>query len=826
LQTRRPWAVVVGFALLVGLAARPAIRLRLVTDFADLLPQNQPSVVELRNILARTRGLSSLYVVLEGGDPMTLRRVADALVAPLSAIGSPYVESAHSGVQEARKFLLPRAGLFLSENDLDDLEGELTTREHAAFSHAIGADLDDEEVVPASAKTGDEQSIEKRLSSKVGALDRFPDGYYQATLPEGTVQVVVVRAALATGDITGGRAALDRVQAVVNNVLAGMGEPARTVHAGYAGDLVTSMAEYDLVRRDVLDVGGVGVALVLAVVVLFFRTPRALLALGVSIAAGTGLTFGLTGIVLGHLNVATAFLFSIVAGNGVNFGIIWLARFVEERRAGQVLVTAVTRALERTFGATLTAACAAATAYAALGIGRFRGFRHFALIGGTGMLICWAVSYTLLPAVVVLLERRRARSAAATVASRGSSAFTHLERPFVWLVARAPRVTLAVSLAVGLGALVACGHYFWRGPLEYDMHHLQSDRDTTGELYRVSHLASQVLSPAGGAGMVVLTERPSDTPVLAAILRKKRDAAPPGMKPFQDVHTLDDMVPPNQVERLERVRKVGKRLTRDHERGAIEDASWNQIAPLLPPPEVTPFGVADLPDELTAPFTEKDGTRGRILYIEQAAGQSDADLHYLLRWAAAFRSTRLPDGRVVVGSGRAVIFADLLNASLIDMPRSVILSLALTAIAVIFLFRRAQPVALVVGSLLLALVYMLGAMGAANVRLSFINFIALPITFGIGVDYPVNVYRRFEQDRRAGILAAMRGVGGAVILCSLTTSLGYLALLRAHNQAVRSLGAVAVLGEVSCLTAALLALPAAVAWSERRRRSRFPVDPD
>jgi predicted RND superfamily exporter protein len=117
-------------------------------------------------------------------------------------------------------------------------------------------------------------------------------------------------------------------------------------------------------------------------------------------------------------------------------------------------------------------------------------------------------------------------------------------------------------------------------------------------------------------------------------------------------------------------------------------------------------------------------------------------------------------------------------------------------------------------------------MGAANVRLSFINFIALPITFGIGVDYPVNVYRRFEQDRRAGILAAMRGVGGAVILCSLTTSLGYLALLRAHNQAVRSLGAVAVLGEVSCLAAALLALPAAVAWAERRRRSRVSPETD
>jgi predicted RND superfamily exporter protein len=55
-----------------------------------------------------------------------------------------------------------------------------------------------------------------------------------------------------------------------------------------------------------------------------------------------------------------------------------------------------------------------------------------------------------------------------------------------------------------------------------------------------------------------------------------------------------------------------------------------------------------------------------------------------------------------------------------------------------------------------------------------------------------------------------------VILCSLTTSLGYLALLRSHNQAVRSLGAVAVLGEVTCLIAALLALPAALVWHTQR----------
>jgi predicted RND superfamily exporter protein len=810
-QVRRPGAFLVIGIVFAALGVWRAARLRLVTDFADLLPQNQPSVVELRRILTRVRGLSNIHIALEGADPATLRRASDVLLPRLRAIGGPYVESARNGVQEERRFLLPRAGLYLSDADVDDLDQRLAAQERQAYRKGIGADLDDDEDAAKTAPlTADD--IQRRLLAKTGALDRFPEGYYQGGPEDNFTQVIVVKAAIAAGDVGASRDALERVRAVVDATLAAEGLSS-TVRAGYAGDLLTSMAEYDLVRRDVLDVGLFGLCLVLAVVVIFFRTPAALLALGATVGVGCAVTFGLTEVVLGHLNVATAFLFSIVAGNGINFGIIWLARFLEERRTGRSLVRATSTALRRTYGATLTAAGAAATAYAALGIGRFRGFRHFALIGGCGMLICWLASYLLLPAVVVLLERRKRLSRHMFRATSGGVPFTPFERPVVWLVEHATRPTLIVALVVTVGAGVATARYFKVGPLEYNMNHLESDKTTTGDLYRVSHLADRVLSNKGSsAGMVVLTDDERDTPVVASLLRKKRDEAPPTLKPFQEVHTLEDLVPPNQEQRLARLRKLTRRLERAHDRGGIDDATWARITPMLPPPDLQPFAANDLPKQLVEPFTEKDGTRGRILYVEPTVGQSDHDLHYLLRFADAFRSTTLPDGRIVHGSGRAVIFADLLRASLVDMPRSVMLSLGLTCIVVTLLFRRPRSAATVLGSLALALLWMLGALGALGVRLSFINFIALPVTFGIGIDYAVNVYGRYEQDRRAGIIRALTGSGGAVILCSLTTSLGYLALLRAHNQAVRSLGAVAVLGEAACLTTAVLVLPAAIVW--------------
>ena len=44
--------------------------------------------------------------------------------------------------------------------------------------------------------------------------------------------------------------------------------------------------------------------------------------------------------------------------------------------------------------------------------------------------------------------------------------------------------------------------------------------------------------------------------------------------------------------------------------------------------------------------------------------------------------------------------------------------------------------------------------------------------------------------------------------------------LRSVNQAVRSLGLIAVLGEVCCLAAAMIALPSWMLWRERVRQER------
>jgi predicted RND superfamily exporter protein len=135
---------------------------------------------------------------------------------------------------------------------------------------------------------------------------------------------------------------------------------------------------------------------------------------------------------------------------------------------------------------------------------------------------------------------------------------------------------------------------------------------------------------------------------------------------------------------------------------------------------------------------------------------------------------------------------------------------------------------LVGGALLLGVATMTAGSLLAGIKINFFNFVALPTTFGIGVDYLVNVYARYDLERARARPAdpALAGpgpvervlwtTGGAVVLCSATTIIGYATLLIADNRALVSFGAFAAIGEITCLAAALVVLPACLALLDRR----------
>jgi predicted RND superfamily exporter protein len=824
-QLRRPWLPVV-VCVALGLAGGLlATRLELRTRFEQLLPDRQPSVVELARVQERVSVGQNVFVVLEGDDTEALRAFGDALVARLRGVGPPWVTGAEDGVHATSAFLRPRAAIFASTEALRKLKDDVDARWDWEIGEKTGSNLGDDAPPVISAA-----AIRARFG--FSAEERFPDGYFQSK--DGHALVVVVRSAVAPGELDRAEEALARVKAVVQGAAASPELAAASrIRIGYAGDLVTGLSEYGSVRRDLLSVGVLGVGLVLAVVFVFFMRVRVLVAMGLTIGVGLAWTFGLTDLAIGHLNVATGFLFSIVAGNGINFGIIYMARFYEEIRAGASPEQALRTAHASTWLSTLTAALAAAASYASLGVTAFRAFRHFAFIGSAGMLVCWVATYSMLPALLVVFERARpfmAGASEATLWGRLRLRGVRYDRPFAYWVPRAPRLIAIAGAGLAAVGFLGLAHYLRADPMEYNMRHLQNDLGGSREMYRVSALAEGVLGARLENAMVVLCDRIDQVPLLKRTLEARRDSMPDqahgeadGGRPFEAAHTLLDFVPPEQDQKIPIALALEERLVRAHDRGLIAASDWAEIARSLPPPDLAPWTIADLPEAVARPFTERDGTRGRLVLIEPTVGKSDADLRYLLQWANAFRETRLPDGSLVRGSGRAVIFADMLEAVEADMPRAVTLSLSMTLLAVAAAFGLGAPSAAVVGALLVGLGWIAAAMAAVRFKIDFFNFIALPITFGIGVDYAVNFVQRYRADGRMGIVRTLRNAGGPIVLCSLTTMLGYFALLTSINRAVRGLGLLAVFGEAACLLAAVLVLPAALVWRERTPRAARPV---
>jgi hypothetical protein len=307
---------------------------------------------------------------------------------------------------------------------------------------------------------------------------------------------------------------------------------------------------------------------------------------------------------------------------------------------------------------------------------------------------------------------------------------------------------------------------------------------------------------------------------LVAELSKRWNEAPADQKPFSKVVSIFNLIPDDQDEKIKLLLDTRAKIDRIHELGKFSEKDWDDLQQWLPPKDLAPFGIGDLPERVARPFTEKDGTRGRIVFIAPSEHESVRDVRYLRRWANAYRETKLPSGEVIIGSGRAVIFADMIESVMEESPKAIVLSFLGTALVVVFAFTRGRhgvrAAALVLMALLIGILWMGASYDLLKTKINFLNFIAVPITFGIGVDYAINVVNRWRLDGPGSVVHTVRETGGAVVLCSLTTTLGYFALLRSINAAVRSFGLAAVIGELTCIIAALVVLPAVLILVDRR----------
>ena len=311
--------------------------------------------------------------------------------------------------RDARDFVWQNRFLFAELADLRTAAAAVdgAIRRAKLSSNPLYIDLEDEEEDEEEAASSVDGAAElRRQLDRASEAREGPGGFISR---DGHMQLLVVRTTFSNSSLS----LADRLVADLEPILAGVQRdagPGVTVSA--QGDVYTALAEHRALSRGVLSATLLTVVVVALGLFLYYRSVLGLVALFFSLAVGTVLTFALTRLTIGHLNLATAFLSSIVVGNGINAGLILLARFEEERRGGRRGADAIEAAVSGTFASTLAAALTASVAYASLTVTSFEGFQHFGVIGGMGMIVCWAAAYMVLPAALAVLERRGALTTA------------------------------------------------------------------------------------------------------------------------------------------------------------------------------------------------------------------------------------------------------------------------------------------------------------------------------------------------------------------------------------------------------------------------------
>ena len=799
LSLRRPWTIAAIATLIFAACVPFAVRLYgdLRTDLRELLPQGAPAAVGLAELEKRIGGLSHLTIVVRTDDLKAGERFVDALAPKLKQLPPSLVAQVHWRVDAEKEFLDQHGALYAEMKDLEQARDAM--KEQVAKANPLLVDIADEaETTPAASPTLDEAV--GRIKAAYSRLDRFPDGYLAGE--NGHTLVMLISPPGAAVGLAEDQAIFNAVHQTVVDLKPKSFHP--SIEIGYAGEIRSVIEAQEALVRDLMLSSFLVLFAVSLAIILYYRTIRAVPLLVMPLFTGVSVTFALSRAVIHYLNPNTAFLGSIIVGNGINAGIILLARYLEERRRGSPIEIALPVSLRTTWLATFAASAAAAASYGTLGTVSFRGFNQFAFMGFFGMLFTWLATYGLMPALIALQDRYWPFK---DLSRPGHGRVTGwIAGPFAQRILKKPLWPVIITAALAAGSVYAA-YVFAQDPIQYDFRKLGS---RSGEFHGAGYWDKHVdaVLQSYQTPTVVLTGSPEEAQAVAASVEKEKDQEG-AESTIESVVTLQQFLPSDQPKKLELLREIFGYLDK-RPRAELPP----EIRRLRENTKLEPVSLKDVPERLTRAFVEKDGQRGRVVLVYPTLATDSANGRGQMAHTHAVReaATRV-DPKAEV-AGQIVLTTDIVQAITNDGALTALLSFCAVALLTFVVMRSVRDAAWVIGSLSLGVLWGAGAMTLLSMKLNFVNFAVLPITFGIGVDYAVNLYQRYRQT--GSVEVALSTSGGAVALCSLTTIIGYATLVTADNQAIQSFGLTAVIGEITCLSAALFALPAVLSLRGRR----------
>lgn len=750
---------------------------KLETDLVALIPENYQSVQTLNEIKQRVGGVGSLVVLVQSPEFEANRRFAEDLAQELQdeKYGT-YINFVD--YKRDAEFYRKNALLFMETDDLDEILTRIDdyiVQEKLKLSPLYIA-LDDEEAVL------DFSDIE----AKYRTADNGDETYY--TNPDRTILALEAMAAGTVSNIGFAKDMQRVIQQAVKKVNPRAYHPQMLIE--YGGPFKNKIDEYDTILSDVRSTLIFGVMGIVALLTFYFRQPLAAFFVAVPLAMGLIWAFAITYWVIGNLNTMTAFLFVILFGLGIDFGIHMFARYLEVRMDKTDVRKSIETMLSQTGQAILTAAITTSIAFFSLTLTDFRGFSEFGFIVGTGIVMSLVSMTTVLPAVLVLADQR----------------FMWIRMRHVWghnwggRRGHFPYPKLVIAGALLL--TIYLGIHLRDIDFEYDFTNLRSNLPASVKVKEKMTTIPKYGSESQSYGIVLADSKAELDEIVAALEKKIAEDDP--TPTIDKVKTLWTELR-GQDEKLEIIGEL--RALADGEGAKLirgtQKAKLDSLRDLL---DVERLSVEDLPENLLRKFETIDGSQAYFAQILPSVQLRDGK--NAIAFAEDSHEIQTASGKVFYSSSSNIIFADMLLLMLRDSPRAISLTVIVVFLILLTDFRSLRSALLVIFPLACGTVWMCGSLYLQDLKLNFYNMVALPTIIGMGIDNGVHLYHRYREVGPGSMPVVLRSTGGAMFISMLTTMIGFFCLMMATHPGLNSIGRLALIGLLTCFVTAVLVLPA------------------
>jgi hopanoid biosynthesis associated RND transporter like protein HpnN len=605
---------------------------------------------------------------------------------------------------------------------------------------------------------------------------------------------------------------------------------------------------------------------VLVILWLALRSLLIILAVAVSLVVGLVISVAFGLFLVGALNLMSVAFFVLFVGLGVDFGLQFSVRYRAERHDYGDLRAGLRSAARKAGVPLALAAAATAVGFSSFVPTEYRGLSELGQIAGSGMIIAFLTSITLLPALLMVLNPPGEPHPMGFAALAPVNRF--LQRH------RMPVVVLTLLLVVLASPLLLFL------PFDFNPLHLRNPKVASVATFlelrkdpQTGANAIEIMTPSLDAANAV-AERLKSLPQVAQtitldnlvpgdqdeklkLVQNAAEEIEPSLEPAEvappptdqqiiatlssTADTLSAVAGNGQGRGAEAARRLSGLLSqlakadpsvRKEAEAAVVGPlriSLDQLREELKPQRIT---TQTIPADLSGQWVTTDG-RARV----QVLPKGDPGDTTVLRNFVTAVLTIAPNA-----TGPAVLLFEAGNTVVRAFIEAGIFALAAIALLLWITLRRITDVLLTLVPLLVAGVVTLELCAAFDLPLNFANIIALPLLLGVGVAFKIYYIMAWRSGKTALLQSTLTR---AVVFSALATATAFGSLWLSADPGTSSMGKLMALALVCTMAAAVLFQPALMGpprsravWAEaafdpqaeekvgpgRRSRADEPVD--